>query len=258
MIELPTKPLEPISGNPRFSVFFGKPKSGKTTIVASLPNSLIIDLEGGSKYIKCQSLQARTISDLAEIKKALIEANKTATNGFFYTYGIIDTATALEDIAMELALINYRKTSMGKSFGLNVKTNKYDDVDIRSLPNGGGYLYIREAFKTIIDSFKPLFQHLILLGHTKDKAINKQGKELTENSIDLSGKLERIVSADADALGYVYRNKRQTIVNFNGGEDFIAEARPLHLRGKEIVVAESDEEGNITTFMDRVFINENK
>lgn len=106
----------------------------------------------------------------------------------------------------------------------------------------------------IIDGFKPLFKYLILLGHTKDKMINKQGKELSENSLDLSGKLERIISADADALGYVYRQKNQTIINFNGGGDFIVEARPAHLRGKEIVIAESDADGKITFNWDKVFI----
>ena len=116
-------------------------------------------------------------------------------------------------------------------------------------------MYIREAYKAVIDGLKPLFKYFILLGHTKDKIINKQGKELSENSLDLAGKLERIICADADALGYVYRNKNQTIINFNGGGDFIVEARPAHLRGKEIVIAESDENGKITTYWDKIFLN---
>jgi hypothetical protein len=75
-------------------------------------------------------------------------------------------------------------------------------------------------------------------------------------SIDLTGKIARLVAADADAIAYVYRRKNQTIMNFNGGDDLIVEARQEHLRGKEIVVAESDETNKITAYWDRIFIAE--
>jgi len=88
--------------------------------------------------------------------------------------------------------------------------------------------------------------------------INKDGKELSEMSIDLSGKTARLVAADADAIGFVYRKKNQTIMNFNGGGDFIVEARQEHLRGKEIVVAESNEDNVITTYWERIFIPSNE
>ena len=87
--------------------------------------------------------------------------------------------------------------------------------------------------------------------------INKDGKELSEMSIDLSGKTARLVAADADAIGFLYRVKNQTVLNFNGGGDFIVEARQPHLRGQEIVVAQSDEDNRITTFWDRVFLPDN-
>lgn len=240
---LPTVKNKPTEENPKFLILFGKPKSGKTTAVAGLEDALIIDLENGSDYVECMRVKANNFEELKLVKQAVIEAN-IAKGGFAYKYGIIDTATKLEDLILDLALQLYNATPMGKGY----------KGDIRMLPNGGGYLYIREAFKAVIEGFKPLFQYLILLGHTKDKMINKQGKELSENSLDLSGKLERIVAADADALGYLYRSKNKTIINFNGGEDFLVEARPAHLRGKEIVIAESDEQGNVKTFWERIFI----
>jgi hypothetical protein len=43
---------------------------------------------------------------------------------------------------------------------------------------------------------------------------------------------------------------------FNGGEDLIVEARQAHLRGQEIVVAESDEDNNITAFWDKIYLPE--
>lgn len=44
---------------------------------------------------------------------------------------------------------------------------------------------------------------------------------------------------------------------FNGGDNTIVEARQEHLRGKEIVIAESDEDNVITTYWDRIFIPDN-
>ncbi len=242
-MELPTNKSKPIEENPKFLILFGKPKCGKSTIVSGLEDALIIDLEEGTDYLECMSVKVNSLQDLSKLKDLLIESNKEK-NGFTYTYGIVDTATKLEDLILPLALSMYKKTPMGKTFM---------DSDIRSLPNGGGYLYIREAYKSVIDAFRPLFKYLILLGHTKDKAINKNGKELSENALDLAGKLERIISAEADALGYVYRNKNQTIINFNGGGDSIVEARPLHLRGQEIVIAESDENNKMTFHWNKIY-----
>jgi len=235
---LPTSKTPAKTENPKFLILFGKPKSGKTTILAGLENNLIIDLEEGSNYVDAMAVKANNIDDLKAISKAIKEAGNP------YKYITIDTATALEDIILPMALADYKSTPMGKTF---------DGLDVRTLPNGAGYLYIREAFQRVVNIFRGLTEHLILIGHTKDRTINRDGKELSENLLDLSGKLERIISSKADALGYVYRKKNQTIINFNGGEDLLVEARPAHLRGKEIVIAESDEDGVITMHWDKIF-----
>ena len=246
---LPTSKAKPSTENPKLLILFGKPKSGKTTAMAGLENNLIIDMEEGSNYVECMAVKAKTIADLREISKAIREA------GCPYKYITLDTVTALEEIVLAMALDDYRATAMGKKFGFNEKTQQYEYVDIRTLPLGGGYYWQREAFQKVLNIFRGLTDHLILIGHTKDRTINREGKDLSENLLDLSGKLERIVSSKADALGYVYRKKNQTLINFNGGDDLIVEARPAHLRGKEIVIAESDESGTITTYWDRIFKN---
>lgn len=248
-MELPNKKIIPKSTNPKFSIFFGKPKSGKTTIMAALENNLIIDLEDGTNYVEAMAIKASNVTEIKDIAKEIHKAGNP------YKYITIDTATALEDMILPMALDKYRNTPMGKMFGYNQQKGTYEFVDIRTLPNGAGYLYIRESFQEVVNVFKGLTEHLILLGHTKDRTINRNGKELSENLLDLSGKLERIISSKADALGYVYRNGNKTIINFNGGDDLIVEARPAHLRGKEIVIAESDDDGVITTYWDRIFID---
>ena len=243
MIKLPLVKQTPTTNNPKFLVYFGKPKAGKSTIASMLDENIIIDLEDGYDYLEALVVKAKSVSDLREIANAIKESND-AKGGYTYKYITIDNATKLEDMVLSLALNLYQQTPMGKN---------YND-DVRKLANGAGYLYLREAFFKVINMFKTLAPHLILIAHCADKMINKEGKELSEMSIDLTGKTSRLVAADADAIAYVYRRKNQTIMNFNGGDDVIVEARQPHLRGKEIVIAESDENNEITAYWDRIFI----
>lgn len=245
MIVLPIEKTKAKVENPRFLIIFGKPKMGKTTIVAALEDNLIIDLEGGSQFMDALSIQARTVEELGEIANAIREKIKQ-TGKKPYKYITIDSGTVLEEIVKPFALKLYQSTPMGK---------KYND-DILKLPNGAGYMYVREAFEKVRTMFMNLTVNFILVCHCKDTMINKEGKEMSEMSVDLSGKLARITMAAADAIGYLYRDKKQTILNFNGGGDFICEARAPHLRGKEIVIAESDENNVVHVDWTKVFLPE--
>ena len=243
MIVLPTEKVKAKVSNPRFLIIFGKPKSGKTTIVSELENNLIIDLEGGSQFLDALSVQARNVADLGENAAAIRQKNKEC-NGFFYKHITIDNATRLEEMTLSYALTLYNQTPMGKSYR----------GDVRMLPNGAGWFYIRQAVKKVIDRFRELCEEFILVGHTKDKLVNKEGEELSEMQLDLAGRLSDIICGEADAIGYVYRKKNQTLISFQGGENNIVEARAPHLRGKTVVIAESDESGKITTDWNKIYL----
>lgn len=221
-------------------------KAGKSTLMASLENNLIIDLENGYQALSALVVQARTVNDFAEIANALREEIKN-TGKFPYKYITIDNATRLEEMCLSYACQLYKNTPMGKT---------YQGSDVRTLPNGSGYMYLRQAVRKVIDMFRDLCESLILVAHVKEKMINKEGEELSEMSIDLTGKLGDILCGEADAIGYVYRKKNDTIVSFEGGDNSIREARANHLRGKKIVVATSDENNNITVDMTKIFLPE--
>ena len=125
--------------------------------------------------------------------------------------------------------------------------------DIRLLPNGSGYLYIRQAVRKVLDMFKNLTEHFILVGHVKDVMIENNGEELSEMALDLVGKLSSIVCGEADAVGFVYRKGNETHFSFKGGDGTIKEARAPHLRGKDIVIATGNDDGTITTYWNKVF-----
>lgn len=118
-------------------------------------------------------------------------------------------------------------------------------------------MYLRLAVRKVIDMFRELTDHFILITHVKDSMINREGEEVSQLSIDLTGKLSDIVCGEADAVCICYRKKNETIFSFAGGDATIREARAPHLRGKNIVIAESDEDNNLTFHWDRIFLPEN-
>ena len=75
-------------------------------------------------------------------------------------------------------------------------------ADVRMLPQGAGYLYLRKAVRKLVDLFRPYCETLILVGHIKEKTIQNNGTEQSEMTIDLAGKLGDIICGEADAIGY--------------------------------------------------------
>ena len=247
MLVLPKEKSVPKVNNPKFLILAGRPKAGKSTLMTALEDNLIIDLEDGYQALSALVVQARSINDFAEIANALKEEIKKNEGKFPYKYITIDNATRLEEMCLPYAVQLYRQTPMGKN---------YQGTDVRTLPNGSGYMYLRQAVRKVIDMFRGLCETFILITHTKDRQINFEGTEVNEIAIDLAGKLGDILCGEADAIGYVYRKKNETIISFEGGEGTVREARANHLRGKKIVVAESDDDNNITFHMDKIFLEQ--
>lgn len=244
MIVLPKERQKPKVSNPKLIILFGRPKAGKSTLAASIDNNLIIDLENGYQALEAMVIQARSVKDFGDIATAIREEIKE-TGKKPYKYITIDNATRLEDMCLSYALQLYKSSPQGKN---------YQGNDVRTLPNGSGYMWIRMAVKKVIDLFRDLSETLILIAHVKERQINVEGQEMSEMALDLTGKLGDILCGEADAIGYVYRKKNETIISFEGGENNIREARAEHLRGKKIVVATSDENNNLTVDMSKIFL----
>lgn len=243
MIILPTQKVPASSTNPSFLILYGRPKSGKTSCLAQLDNNLIVDLEGGSTFIEALAVQARSVNDLGEIAQA-IRAKNSEVGHNFYKHITIDNATRLEEICLPYAATLYRQTPIAKN---------WKGTDVRTLPNGSGYFYIRQAVRKVIDMFRELCDEFILVGHVKDVQVDQNGEELSEMALDLVGKLSFIICGEADAVGYLYRKGNETHISFKGGDGTIKEARAPHLRGKDIVIATGNEDGTITTDWKQIY-----
>jgi AAA domain len=237
-IVLPTKKVKAERVNPKRIVIYSKPKTGKTTAYAGLEDNLIIDLENGADYVEALKVKVSSLQELLDTGKAI----KAAGNP--YKYITIDTVTALEDMIMPLAIKLYRQTPMGKN---------YDGDNVTTLPNGAGYLYIRQAFFQVLDFIDTLAPTIILSGHIKDKVVDDKGEMVMSANIDLTGKIKSLICANADAIGYMYRKGNQTILSFKTNEEVTCGARPEHLRNEEIVISEMID-GVLKTSWDKVFV----
>lgn len=267
-IVLPTERRKAQNYNPKLLILFGLPKSGKSSCVASLDNNLIIDLEDGYRALDVMLVKAADIYDIFAVKAAL-EKKMKETKTLPYRFITIDNATRLEEFCLLYAAALYRKTPQGQNWGmLRDKDNNVirkdgkmvpdPKADVRLLPNGSGYLYIRMAMKEVVHMFQPYCETLILVCHVKDKQIQLNGVESSKLLVDLAGKTGDIICGEADAVGYVYREGNKTYISFEGGAGDIREARPLHLRGRQFVVGESDKDNILKMDMNKIFIDNDK
>jgi hypothetical protein len=222
-MNLPTEKVKASRKSPKNMIIYGPPKIGKTSILADLENCLIIDLENGSDMIDALKVKVNNLTELAELGREIIKQGRP------YKYVAIDTISKLEEWCEAEGKKLYMKTPMGKNFD-----EKNPGMSILSLPNGAGYLYLRMAYKKWIDRLSILADHIILVGHLKDKMLEKKGKEVAVKDLDLTGKLKQITCANADAVGYIYRDEDKTMVSFNSLDDITAGSRCAHLKGKTI------------------------
>jgi uncharacterized protein YozE (UPF0346 family) len=214
MFELEFSSKAPTLTEPRFLIFYSKPKTGKTSSLMQLPNSLLIDLENSSDFFegngfnvikKGIELTKHPITLLKELANKIKEANDTAGKAV-YDFIVLDSATVLEDYATLLATKNYKNSVIGKSFTGH-------DV-VKELANGAGYAFMREAFDELYEPFITLpGKCFILVVHTKDTVVNREGKDMSTTDLNLTGKAKMITASKADGIGLIYRSKKEANLN---------------------------------------------
>lgn len=227
MITLPTKRSEIQFVDPGLLLIYGPAKIGKTTITADLPNALHLNLEPrGTNYVNAMSYDINTMQDIVNVDEAM------KSGQYKYDFVVVDTITQLEELCLPYAAKLYKSSAQGKN---------WDGTDVKTLASGSGYLWLRKAFVEILDVIKTWAPHIVLIGHLKDKIVDKRGTELSVSEIDLTGKIKNIVSADADAIGYVFRKDHETCISFNNSkDDVVCGSRIKHLANRVFTVATSN------------------
>jgi len=268
--------------SPQHLMIIGAPKTGKSTIMALLPNSGILNIEPGGidgyRFLKHVAV-TNDLKSLDEFKKLVGEAitwSKANDNKKPYEYFIIDNMDVFEDWSEEQATTDYMESETGKGFNrwtavelqkenltgkIQVgaeKTGKHRKSVI-TLPRGAGYYWLRNAFKRLLNTLPYFADKIIYVCHVKDKTLEKDGQETTVRSVNLTGQAGPILAGMCDACCFLKRDNDKVVADFSI-DDAISGCRIPALEGKKIVISEKDKEGNITVFWNKIFpeIKENK
>lgn len=239
-IELPTSKIPAATQDPKNLIIFGLPKVGKTTILSTLENNLILDFEDGSDYVDALKIKINSLKELKEVCKAIKDAGKP------YKFITIDTVTAVEEMAKPVAIALYQASPMF--------SEKYADIkEPGQLPNASGYSFWRQAIESIINLISSCAEHLIICGHVKDSKLDENANGSLK-TLDLTGKVSRILSAKSDAIGFVHRDEDSNLcIKFGQDGEVLTGARPQHLANKDIIVAEWNEDGTFTPHWERIY-----
>lgn len=219
-LTLPTAPISASDSSPKCLILYGPPKVGKTTMVVALQDYLLVDAEHGSDYVSAVKVIVDDVFDFAGLEDAVKKAGKP------YKFGVFDTLDGLELMCEKEATRRYKESIIGKTF---------KGVSVLELPNGGGYLHLRNVFYEYFNRFRQLFKYTIFLGHIRDKFLGVEGKEVAAKDLDLTGKVRNITCAYADAIGHVYRTTAGKLtVSFKTTDIITCGSRCPHLTGKEL------------------------
>ena len=196
-------------------LIISKPKSGKTTILAQLPNSVILDYERGTSYITHPKVFF--VSNNTDWRTLI---GNTAT----FDFGIIDSVTSMELYLMEQVKLEYNKKVKPES-----AVSSYEEI-----PHGAGYGMLRNKTYKHIMFIKSLFKKVVIAGHSKPAQIRESKIVLDPG---LTGKNADLVLSQMDSIAYLRTENEKRYLNFHQGLTDVSGSR-LRLNKKEILISE--------------------
>lgn len=105
----------------------------------------------------------------------------------------------------------------------------------------------------LVDLIATAAPNIIICGHVKDAAISENANGALK-TLDLTGKISRILSAKSDAIAFVHRDDNSNLcLQFGTDGEVLTGARPKHLANKDIVVAEYNADGSFTSHWERIY-----
>lgn len=170
-------------------LLFGSPKTGKTTISAKFPKTLLLAFETG--YLAIPGIKAQPINKWSEFKQVLKQlksdaeaAQKEGRDTVFYNI-CIDTV----DIAFDLC----------EKF----ICNQNDVQSIGDLAYGKGYNLCKKEFDECLRSIQQMGYGLIMISHAQDKTFkDENGVEFNQIVPTLSNQGRLVVERMSDIIGY--------------------------------------------------------
>ena len=184
MLDLLSLQPHQVSRNLRgYSVmFYGEPKSGKTTTATKFPKHLILGFEKGWNAIP--GAMAMPINSWSDFKKVLRQLKQDEVKAKFETI-IIDTA----DIAYDYCEKHICNINGVESIG--------------KIPFGQGYTKVGKELDECLRLIVQLNYVLVIISHAQDKTFtNENGEEYNQIVPTLGNKARLICQRMCDIIGY--------------------------------------------------------
>jgi hypothetical protein len=168
-------------------LFYGEPKSGKTTTASKFPGALVLAFEKG--YLTIPGIMAKDINSWGEFRKTLRELDDPDVKNAFQTI-VIDTA----DIA-------YGYCEKYVCSQASDAKNSYENI--ADIPFGKGYKMAQAEFDVCIRKILQMNYGLVLISHSQDKTFkDAQGVEFNQIVPTLDNRARLICERTCDIIGY--------------------------------------------------------
>lgn len=162
-------------------LFYGTPKSGKTTIASHFVKSLVFAFEKG--YSAIPGIMAIPVNSWREFRGFLMDLREDETKEMYKTI-VIDTA----DIAWD-----YCSDYICQQNGVS---------QIKDIAYGGGYAQAQREFDTCIRKILQMDYGLVLISHSKEKTLkDEHGNEYEQIVPTLENKARLVCERTCDVIG---------------------------------------------------------
>lgn len=223
-----------VTGMPTSGIFLlvGHPKSGKSWLAASAPNSYLISLEkNNADRIPWGRIQdVGSLDEFNEVMGLVMEDGSIKTV-------IIDTVDQLGKLYQE---------DIAKDAGVEFIGKPKQGVDSRSL---WGEFAMR--VQALTDALKESGKLIILVAHCKAPEKDSEGRIVTPAGINISGKGGAYIASHAESIGYVgvrvVAGKAQHYITFKAPSDLAMwRGRVDEWHDKEFAIKKDDPWGSLT------------
>ncbi len=193
-------------------MFYGDPKSGKTTTASKFPKSLILAFEKG--YAAIPGVMATPMNSWQDFRKVLKQLEDPKVKESFETI-VVDTA----DIAYD-----YCETFICQTNGVS---------KIGDIPFGAGYSAVGKEYDSALRKIVQLNYGLVLISHAQEKTFtNETGQEYNRIVPTLGNKPRTICERLCDIIGYSRavdtEEGTKTMLFMRGTTRFVAGSRFKH------------------------------
>lgn len=191
-------------------MFYGEPKTGKTTIASHFPKALLLAFEHG--YAAIPGVMAMPINRWAEFKQVLKQLKEDAAHEM-YSNIIVDTADIGYDLCEKYICGQNSVSSIG------------------DIPYGQGWTMAAKEFDEALRSIPQMGYGLVLISHSQDKVFKDEqtGTEYNRIVPTLGNRPRLIVDRMSDIIGFARPVEKddvtKTILYMRGTSRFVAGSR---------------------------------